>query len=211
MRASCMAPVLLMSDTPLRLLLPVLAAIFVAGCGTTPSCGGDQDYLTAQERQRLDLPPGVMTTERAAPVVVPSLAPDPQKLDPQPRCLDFPPPFFARKGGKVADSAEEAVKAWAVDWAGRKPDAVIQMYAPTFQAPGEGGSAAFLENRRQQVTTGRAPSANLEEITVTQQGTDRRVVTFVQVFGGDRVRKELTLVREGQDWRIVSERTIEVL
>ena len=95
MRASCMAPVLLMSDTPLRLLLPVLAAIFVAGCGTTPSCGGDQDYLTAQERQRLDLPPGVMTTERAAPVVVPSLAPDPQKLDPQPRCLDFPPPFFA--------------------------------------------------------------------------------------------------------------------
>jgi uncharacterized lipoprotein len=201
----------MMSDIPLRLLLPVLAAALLAGCSTTQSCGGNQDYLMAQERPRLDLPPGVMTIEREAPVVIPLAAQDPQKLDPQPRCLDFPPQFFARKGGKVTDSAEEAVKAWAADWAGRKPDAVIQMYAPTFQAPGQGGSAAFLESRRQQVTTGRAPSAKLEEMTITQQGTDRRVVTFVQVFGDDRVRKELTLVREGQNWRIVSERTIEVL
>jgi hypothetical protein len=195
---------------PLRLLVPALAAVVLAGCSTTQSCGGNEDYLAAQERPRLDLPPGVMTTERAAPVVIPPAAPDPQTLDPRPRCLDFPPPFFARKGGKVTDSVEEAVKAWAADWAERKPDAVIQMYAPTFQAPGEGGSAAFLENRRQQVTTGRAPSASLEEITVTQQGADHRVVTFVQVFGDDRVGKELTLVREGQNWRIVSERTIEV-
>ena len=200
-----------MRVTPLRLLLSVMLLATLAGCGTTQSCGGNQDYLTAQERPRLDLPPGVMTIEREAPVVIPLAAQDPQKLDPQPRCLDFPPPFFAKKGGKVTDSAEEAVKAWAADWAGRKPDAVIQMYAPTFQASGEGGSAAFLESRRQQVTTGRAPSANLEEMTITQQGTDRRVVTFVQVFGGDRVRKELTLVREGQNWRIVSERTTEVL
>jgi len=200
-----------MSVLPLRLLLPALAAVGLAGCGTTQSCGGNQDYLTAKERPRLDLPPDVMTIEREAPVVIPLAASDPQQLDPQPRCLDFPPPFFAKKGGKVTDSVEEAVKAWAADWAGRKPDAVIQMYAPTFQASGEGGSAAFLENRRQQVTTGRAPSANLEELTVTQQGADRRVVSFVQVFGDDRVRKELTLVREGQNWRIVSERTTEVL
>jgi uncharacterized lipoprotein len=84
-----------MSDTPLRILLPVLAALFLAACGTTQSCGGNQDYLTAQERPRLDLPPGVMTIEREAPVVIPPAASDPQKLDPQPRCLDFPPPFFA--------------------------------------------------------------------------------------------------------------------
>jgi uncharacterized lipoprotein len=84
-----------MSDTPLRILLPVLAAVFLAGCSTTQSCGGNQDYLTAQERPRLDLPPGVMTIEREAPVVIPPASPDPQKLDPQPHCLDFPPPFFA--------------------------------------------------------------------------------------------------------------------
>ena len=84
-----------LSVPPLRLLLPVLAAVGLAGCSTTQSCGGNQDYLAAQERPRLDLPPGVMTIEREAPVVIPPVAPDPAKLDPQPRCLDFPPPFFA--------------------------------------------------------------------------------------------------------------------
>jgi len=84
-----------LSVPPLRLLLPVLAAVMLAGCSTTQSCGDNQDYLTAQERPRLDLPPGVMTIEREAPVVIPPVAPDPAKLDPQPRCLDFPPRFFA--------------------------------------------------------------------------------------------------------------------
>jgi len=37
------------------------------------------------------------------------------------------------------------------------------------------------------------------------------VVTFVQRFGDGALRKELTLVREPAGWRIVSERTIEVL
>ena len=42
-------------------------------------------------------------------------------------------------------------------------------------------------------------------------GGDRRVVTFVQRFGDGGLRKELTLVREAAGWRIVSERTLEVL
>jgi hypothetical protein len=48
-------------------------------------------------------------------------------------------------------------------------------------------------------------------VNVTTVGADKRVVTFVQRFGDDRVRKELTLAREKQGWRIVSERTLEVL
>jgi hypothetical protein len=46
---------------------------------------------------------------------------------------------------------------------------------------------------------------------VTPSGADRRVVTFVQRFGEGAVRKELTLVRDGATWRIVAERTLEVL
>jgi hypothetical protein len=199
-----------MRVSPPWLLLSALSLLALAGCGTTQSCGGNQDYLQARERPRLQLPPDVMVSERVAPVVIPPAAPDPQKLDPVPRCLDYPPPFFASKG-KVADSAEDAVRSWAAAWAERKPDAVMQMYSPSFQAPGETGSAAFLEQREEQVATGRAPAAALQELTVTSQGTDRRVVTFIQVFGDDRVRKELTLVREGQAWRIVAERTVEVL
>ena len=46
---------------------------------------------------------------------------------------------------------------------------------------------------------------------MTAQSADRRTVTFVQRFGGNHVRKELVLVREGGNWRIVSEKTLESL
>ena len=196
-----------MRATLLRLFLPALSLLAVAGCGTTQPCAGDDEYMKAQERPRLQLPPDVMASERIAPVVIPPPAADLQKLDPAPRCLDFPPPYFAKKA-ESGDSAEAAVRAWAAAWAGHKPDVVMQMYSPTFQAPGAAGSAAFLEEREEQVATGAVPSADLQELTVTSQGADRRTVTFVQVFGKDRIRRELMLVREGQAWRIVAERTL---
>jgi hypothetical protein len=198
-----------MRSTPLRLLLPALSLLALAGCSTTTtgSCGGDEAYLEAKERPRLDLPPGVTGSERIEPVVIPPAAPDAQKLDPQPRCLDYPPQFFARKPA-APGSPEAAVRAWGAAWAERKPDAVMQAYAPTFQAPGAGGSSAFLAEREEQVATGGAPSAVLQDLVVTGAGADRSVVTFAQVFGDQKVRRELTLVRDGQSWRIVSERTL---
>ncbi len=210
MPALRLVPVLPMHLTFLRLLLPAILLAILTGCGTTRTCGGNQDYLQAVDRPPLKVPAGATLTERAAPLEIPAAAADPARLDPAPYCLDDPPRYFARKG-KVADPAEEAVRAWATAWAERRGDAVVALYSPSFQAQGEGGAAAYLENRSQQVATGRAPSATLEEVTVGTVGVDRRVVTFVQRFGKDGVRKELTLVREGQAWRIVAERTIEVL
>lgn len=204
------APVVLMHLTFLRLLLPAILLAVLTGCGTTRSCGGNDEYLQAVDRPPLKVPAGVALTERAAPLTIPAAAADPARLDPSPHCLDDPPRYFARKG-KVADPAEEAVRAWATAWAERRGDAVVALYSSAFDAQGEGGTAAYLESRSQQVATGRAPSATLEEVNVATQGADRRVVTFVQRFGKDGVRKELTLVREGQAWRIVAERTIEVL
>jgi hypothetical protein len=193
-----------------RLLLPGLLLTSLAGCGTTQSCFPDAEYQKAVDRPRLQMPEGVQPSERLAALAIPPAATDAGRLDPAPSCIDEPPSFFGRKGA-VADSAEEAVNAWAAAWADRKTDAVVQMYSPTFQAPGEAGSAAYLDQRRQQVESGRSPAARLEDVSVTTVGADRRVVTFVQRFGDDRVRKELTLVREKQGWRIVSERTLEVL
>jgi hypothetical protein len=200
----------LMRLTLPRLLVLAVPLALLAGCGTTRSCGSDSDYLQAVERAPIKLPPEVTPTERIQPLAIPPVDPNPAKLDPQPRCLDEPPKFFARKGA-VADPAEEAVRLWAWAWASRKADAVIQMYSPGFQSAGEGGVAAFLEQRRQQVETGRPPEPKLEDVAVTASGADRRVVTFVQRFGEGGVRKELTLAREGEIWRIVAERTLEVL
>jgi hypothetical protein len=210
MRASCMVPpVALMRPTPLRLFLPALSLLVLAGCASTGSCGGSDKYLEAQERPVLNLPPGVLGSERIAPVVIPPAAPDPDRLDPQPRCLDYPPQFFAQPPSKPG-SAEDVVRNWGAAWAQRRPDVVMQAYAPSFEAPGKGGSAAFLTEREQQVATGPASSPTLMDLVVTKDGSNRRIVTFIQVFGDEQVRRELTLVREGDSWRIESERTLTV-
>jgi len=195
-----------------RLLVLVLPLAVLTGCGSmgSRSCGDDDAYLQAVERAPIKLPPEVTPTERIQPMQIPAVDPNPQKLDPAPRCLDEPPKFFARRA-PAADPAEEAVRVWAWAWASRKADTVIQMYSPAFEATGEGGASAFLEQRRQQIDTGRAPEPKLEDVTVAAPAPDRRVVTFVQRFGEGAVRKELTLALEGQLWRIVAERTLGLL
>ena len=85
---------------------------------------------------------------------------------------------------------------------------MISLYSPQFQAPEGGGSAAYLHKRREEVTAGTAPAAKLEDVNVLVAGADRRIVTFVQRFGDDPVRRELTLLRESLGWRIVAERTL---
>ena len=196
----------------LALLGVLLAAL--AGCGTTGSCEGDQQYMQAKERPPLQMPAGVTGSERinSTPMVIPPASPTPDKLDPAPHCLDEPPGFFRRVGGgAVAGSAEEAVSVWALAWAGRKADQVASFYSPGFTAPDGGGAASFIEQRKQQVLTGKPPDPRLQELTSSGQAGDRKVITFVQRFGDNAVRKELTLVREASGWRIVAERTLEVL
>jgi hypothetical protein len=208
MRAFCMVPpVAPMRFTPLRLFLPALSLLVLAGCASTNPCGGNDEYLKAQERPRLNLPPGVFGSERIAPTEIPPAAPDPYKLDPQPRCLDYPPQFFARPPAEPG-TPEAVVRDWGTAWAQRRPDVVMQAYAPSFEAPGKGGSAAFLTEREQQVASGPAPSPTLLNLVVTKDGSNRRVVTFIQVFGKEEVHRELTLVRDGDSWRIEAERTL---
>ena len=192
----------------LLLLVALLPAL--AGCNTQRSCGGNKDYLNAVDRPPLQLPPGLVASERVDPLKIPEASPTPMRLDPAPRCLDQPPPYFARPGA-VADTSEEAVKAWALAWNQRDVDAVMAMYAEDFQSPGGGGPDAYLDQRREQVTAGRSPSPNLEDVQVSTVSANRRVVSFVQRFGDDGVRRELTLDFDGRHWRIVSERTLEVL
>lgn len=198
---------------PLRLLLLAAPLAAIAGCsGGSPqrACGGDTEYLSAIERPPLQLPPEIVPSERLKPLAIPPVDPVPNVLDPVPACLDQPPRYFARKG-TVADPAEEVVRSWAAAWAARQPEAVMQVYSSAFQDADQGGSASFLEQRREQVAAGRAPEAKLEEFTVVSSAPDRRVVTFVQRFGDGGLRRELTLVREPAGWRIVAERTLEVL
>lgn len=203
-----------MRPIPLRLLVLLVPPMTVmAGCsGFLPErqvdCGGNTDYLQAVERPPLNLPPEIVPSERLQPLAIPAIDPAPATLDPVPRCLDQPPKFFARKAGASADTVEDAVKLWAWAWASRKPDVVLQMYSPNFQAPGVTGSAAYLDALEEQVAAGPAAEPRVENLSVTASGAERRVVTFTQRVGDQEVRREQTLVREGGIWRIVAERTL---
>jgi hypothetical protein len=197
---------------PRLLVLPAVLAVGLAGCGTTRSCSGNTDYLQSRERPPLQMPEGVSGSERVGGTAlkIPPTAPDADKLDPAPRCLDEPPPFFKLKPA-VADTAEAAVNVWASAWANRKPDQVAAFYSRGFQAQDGAGAAAFIDERREQVANGARPEPRLDNLTVSEPAPDRRVVSFVQTFGNEKVRRELTLVREPTGWRIVAERTFESL
>jgi hypothetical protein len=199
-----------MRSSSLRPLCLAALLATLAGCGSNPSCGGNLDYLQSVDRPRLRLPADLKASERIAPMTIPDAVPGSTQLDPAPRCIDEPPAYIVRKA-QIALPVEETVNAWALAWSERRTDAVVQAYSSSFQPSGVGGAAAFLEQRRVQISDGQAPEAQLDELTVTEQGADRRVARFVQRFGENSVRKELILAREGGGWRIVSERILEVL
>ncbi len=207
--------------SPLRTGAAVLL-LLLAGCHSNPACDPEAEYTQAVDRPRLQLPGTLAQSERMAPLVIPPQQTEGVKLDPAPHCLDEPPSYYTRKASTAAagaagastlamDSAEDVVRVWAAAWSEQNAPAVLKLYSPSFQPPGVTGTAEFLDQRREEVTTGPAPAAKVDDIRVTAQSADRRTVTFVQRFGGNHVRKELVLVREGGNWRIVSEKTLESL
>ena len=86
-----------------RCCLAASLGILLAACNSTPKCVGDDEYLQAVDRHRLDLPANVTASERMAPLVIPPADPDPERLDPAPNCLDEPPPYATR--GRAAQPA----------------------------------------------------------------------------------------------------------
>ncbi|MET0534448.1 MAG: hypothetical protein ABW171_09510 [Steroidobacter sp.] len=200
----------MLSVSTRRLLICGLAlAPLLTACG-----GGDavvceektEPYMNSRNNPLLKVPDGMSQPNRSEALAIPETKPTPHTG----RCLDEPPSYF-RSAGTTARSPEEVVASWAQAWANREADAVIALYSSGFAAPTDSaGSAAWLEQRREQVATGPVPDSMVEGMRVEPDGSDRRVVTFVQKFGANSLRKELILVREGGSWRIVAEKVAEV-
>jgi hypothetical protein len=184
--------------------LPMLAA-----CGGNKlNCDNTQEpYLAARTNQPLRIPDGLSKPDAAGAMVIPEVKATDNSGS---GCLAEPPSYF-RSAGTVARSPEEVVASWAQAWAYREADAVIALYSSNFVPPTDAaGGTPWLEQRREQVATGPVPDSMIENLKIDQIGADRRVVTFVQKFGANSLRKELTLVREASSWRIVAEKVLEV-
>lgn len=104
---------------------------------------------------------------------------------------------------------------WAADWAGQKVAAYLDAYAETFR-PGQGLTREQWEvQRRQRLARPESIEVQLGDIQVQFRGNDRASVTLVQYYRSERysdtVRKRFQLIRVGDGWKILMEKTIEVL
>lgn len=195
-----------------RRLTPVLLGTLVlSACGGARNCiDPDEPYLAARNNAALQIPTGLSNPDRSAALTIPEGETTSPKSMSGSGCLAAPPSYF-RSSGMVARSPEEVVASWAQAWAAREPDAVVALYSTGFVAPTDtSGATAWLEQRREQVATGPVPDSMVEKLTVEPDGPDRRVVTFIQKFGVNSLRKQLVLVRESSSWRIVEEKVLEV-
>jgi len=188
------------------LLLPLLSA---CGGGNKPCVDPEDPYLSARTNAPLRVPDGMTTPDRSAALVVPDAGAStaaPATRTQRSGCLAEAPSYF-RSAGTVARSPEEVVASWAQAWAHREADAVIELYSTTFVAPTDSsGSAAWLQQRHEQVATGPVPDSMIEGLKIDQVSGDKRVATFKQHFGTNILNKELTLIRESGSWRIVAEK-----
>jgi hypothetical protein len=193
------------------LLAGAAAALLLAGCGGSDRVceAPDEPYHSARNNEPLRVPQGMNMPSRSEALAIPDINPS-AKASGRTSCLDEPPSYF-RSAGAVARSPEEVIASWAQAWANREADAVVALYSTGFKAPTDAaGSASWLEQRREQVATGPTPDSMVEGLTVEPDGADRRIAKFVQKFGANSLRKELTLVRESGSWRIVEEKVAAV-
>ena len=91
-----------MSRSWQRWSLAASLCLALGACHSAPKCEGDREYLQAIERPRLTLPANVTASERMAPLVIPPAAPDPERLEPAPNCLDEPPSYKSGRRGAPA-------------------------------------------------------------------------------------------------------------
>jgi uncharacterized lipoprotein len=191
--------------------LATIALAALAGCGGSERVCVDEKepYLHARDNPHLRVPEGMSQPNRSEALAIP----DAQGRSRAGRtaCLDEPPSYF-RSSGTVARSPEEVIASWGQAWANREADAVLELYSSSFVAPTDatGTAKAWLEQRREQVAVGPVPEPMVENLRVEPDGADRRIVTFVQRFATNSLRKELVLVREAGSWRIASEKVVEL-
>ncbi len=114
-------------------------------------------------------------------------------------------------GQDVATSAAivTMVRSWASAWSEQRFDDYLGFYAQGFRPSGPSSRAEWEARRRSQTLEPASIDLNLGVIETVILSPDRARASFDQDYRtdaySDRVRKTLTLVREGGDWKILEE------
>lgn len=204
----------------------------MAGLAYSRALSLDTDNPAAKQKLALiddlfgrDATEGVaMVAARApasAPVAVP--VPVPESVTPAvtaPAPAPAPAPSVAAVAVSGANATVDrdaiaAVQAWAAAWSAQDVASYLDHYADDARPDPRLSRADWEAQRRERLTRPSAIQVDLDNFRVRARGEDRLDVTFVQRYRSDtyqdRVRKELSLVRTADGWKIISERTIAKL
>ncbi len=114
----------------------------------------------------------------------------------------------------VSNPREEviaAIQAWAQAWAEQRPEDYLQHYSQRFQPPRAMARDAWESQRTERISSPDFIRVDVSGLETEMLGVDRARVTFDQAYRSDNfrdtMRKALELVREGDCWKILEERT----
>lgn len=101
---------------------------------------------------------------------------------------------------------------WANAWSSQDTPQYLSFYAKDFAPPAGVSRARWEELRRRRVESPGFIEVSIGDPLVEMRGDDLAQVTFLQAYQSDvyrdEVRKSIYVKRVGQEWKIVSERTI---
>lgn len=105
-----------------------------------------------------------------------------------------------------------SVRSWADAWSSQNADAYLDHYAAAFVPADSRSKKDWTILRRKRVSGPQFIDIRIARPEVTRIDDDRVSVTFEQSYRSDsyadQVVKKLELVRQGESWKILSERTV---
>lgn len=118
--------------------------------------------------------------------------------------------------GFNSDSVEDTIDAWIESWASADAPAYLSFYSKDLRTLDESGDREQWLRRRRDLLLDTGPAdIAVRDVTVEELPAGRRMVRLVQDFnnseGPQSVVKLLEMVKEGDGWRIRTERVVEIL
>jgi hypothetical protein len=174
----------------------------IAGVETSNPRGGRQREA-ARQREQEAAAAAAIAAAAAGPTRNPRTVPDPPSTAGEPVAIE----------NALFIEVYDAVAAWSAAWSERRFDDYIAGYSADYRPPRPMNRAQWEATRASRMEEGAQAVVQLDTLEVFQ-GEEGPIARFVQAFSFEGIEsditKELLLAREGDEWRILEERVIDV-
>jgi adhesin transport system outer membrane protein len=106
---------------------------------------------------------------------------------------------------------QDLVGRWKQAWSNKDIDAYLGYYSDIFLPKSGMSIEQWRRYRRVRLSKPKTIDIQIRDLQITQQGQTRAIVTFTQIYESnlfqDEIEKTLSLVKEENEWKIVSEKT----